>query len=384
MGFFDKKPDHPMADIKSAQQFMQDLPKNDAIKALQEILEWVESVESNADFRIEQRWETICLLDETARPYVQKLVREYYAENAPSAFQEARIWSALNTYYGDIAQAYLRLQTAHRQGEKGSVILKPHLALIAARGMHALRGKLKCATAHYEKVDHSVWQHLASFYSHAESQQYADTPLKLYADAAQEVTPRYKFLATLMWFAAIASRLNPLRTHIAEKLADHWRNHFVISTQLNSHSIFYFNLLHSATPARITAESPAHAGIRYLGVNDINPQIEALYKVLEKGIIPDHLKLGNPYDPAVVSEVVRTLASYWAQTLPARRNVRHQVKIRLTVTHGFTDILQHVTDPTAASAATVWEAEDISTNGFRCILRGTNSNGIKVGTLIAA
>jgi hypothetical protein len=38
------KVDHPMADAKQARQLVSELPANDAAKALQEITEWVDSM----------------------------------------------------------------------------------------------------------------------------------------------------------------------------------------------------------------------------------------------------------------------------------------------------------------------------------------------------
>ena len=81
LGFFGKKSDHPMADLKSAQALLEDLPKSDALKALQELTAWVESVREQAEFRMDHQLAVLRLLDETARPFERKLMREYFAAN---------------------------------------------------------------------------------------------------------------------------------------------------------------------------------------------------------------------------------------------------------------------------------------------------------------
>ena len=105
MGLFGKKSDHPLADPKSAQQLLEDLPKNDSLKALQEIAEWVESVRGDDSFRLDNRFATLRLLDETARQFERKLTRELYASESLSKFQENRLWATLNLYYAQLAQA---------------------------------------------------------------------------------------------------------------------------------------------------------------------------------------------------------------------------------------------------------------------------------------
>lgn len=49
LGLFGKKSDHPLADMKSAQALLDDIPKHDSIKALQELADWVEAISEQAD-----------------------------------------------------------------------------------------------------------------------------------------------------------------------------------------------------------------------------------------------------------------------------------------------------------------------------------------------
>ena len=145
MGLFGKKADHPMADMKSAQQLLNDVPRNDALKALQEITEWIESVRDNAEFAVDQRLEVLRLLDESARPFMRKLIYDYFSAQSLSKFQENRTWMGLNEFFSHLAQAYFKVLTDFRSGHKGSSTIKPFLPLVAARGIYALMGRLKLA-----------------------------------------------------------------------------------------------------------------------------------------------------------------------------------------------------------------------------------------------
>jgi hypothetical protein len=95
LGLFGKKSDHPMADIKSAQKLLEDVPKNDALKALQELTGMIQSARDQAEFRLEHQFAVLRLLDEAARPFERKLTREYFAAtNNLSTFRENRLWMA--------------------------------------------------------------------------------------------------------------------------------------------------------------------------------------------------------------------------------------------------------------------------------------------------
>src|SRR5512143_3494948 len=100
LGIFGKKSDHPLADIKSAQQVLDDVPKNDALNAVQELTGWIESiVELADDFRLDHEFAVLRMFDEAAQAHVRKLLRDYFAVQPLSKFQENRLWTVLNSFY---------------------------------------------------------------------------------------------------------------------------------------------------------------------------------------------------------------------------------------------------------------------------------------------
>src|SRR5512135_827029 len=72
------KPDHPLADPKEAKRVLEALPANDPVKALDELMHWLESVAAVEGFRPEDRIELLFMLDEAAQPRVRKLTRDYF------------------------------------------------------------------------------------------------------------------------------------------------------------------------------------------------------------------------------------------------------------------------------------------------------------------
>lgn len=388
MGLFGSKSDHPMADVKSAQKLLSDVPKNDPLKALLEITDWIESVTDSASFHADQRFEVLSLLDESARPHMRKLVREYFSTPALAKFQENRTWMALNAFFSHNELGYFKLLTAYRNGEKGSSSIRSAMPQITSRGLYALMGKLKMIAARYDPVEPQGWDHLAQFYSHAEEQQYANEEIRLYSTSTQGVSAKNIFASVLMWYAPGSTSLRPLHMHLAERLTFHFCKHLALNSQLTSSSLLGYDLARPGPPFRVTSETRVVAGMRFLGAGEVHPQLEALIRQLEKNIVPQDINLGGVYEADAVKVAARHLLSAWGAPPPMRRHVRRQVKVNMKVVVGFERILERgisVADLENFSAdigIATWEVEDISATGFRCVLPVKNAEAIKIGSLI--
>ena len=380
-----KKSDHPLADLKAVQAFLDDLPKHDALKALQELTAWIESAREQAAFRLDHQFAVLRLLDEAARPFERKLTREYFAAAALPAFQENRLWMALNEYFTQVLLAYLTVQVRYRNGDRGASSIKAMMSLIAARGISAVAGVLKSAAARYALFDQATWVALAEFYAHAETQQYSKERVELYAGSGAKTSVREEFAAALMWYASSSGTLSRPHMHLAERLAAHLSGNFTVSAQREPGSCFVFDLLHPMSPMRLGMETAPQPGLRFLGVdNFLQQQMDARLKVLEKNVVPEELNLGGVYEAGAVRAIVLHLAECLASPPPMRRDVRHKVKVSLSVANGFNGVMEQ-TDVGlnfGSDASVTWQVEDISISGLRCVLPGPGTAGVEIGLLV--
>jgi hypothetical protein len=173
LGIFGKKSDHPLADIKSAQQVLQDIPKNDALNTVQELTSWIESIlELADDFRLDHELAVLRMFDDAAQSHVRKLLRDYFAMQPVSKFQENRLWTVLNGFYTQSELVHYDVLTRFINDGRGASSVKPDLALLVARGIAALAGRLKMSAARYALIEPGLWRHLADFYAHAETHGY--------------------------------------------------------------------------------------------------------------------------------------------------------------------------------------------------------------------
>jgi len=179
-GIFGKKSDHPLADIKSVQVLLENLPKNDEYKSLMELTELIESVSEHSDFKLDHQFAVLRLIDEAAQPYVRKLAREYFTPFEINKFNENRQWLVLGNFSHHIAKAYYTIFNRYCSAEKGSSAIKAQAPLLAARAVHAMICRLKYVCARYGPIDNSIWANLAQLYKHAEQLQYLNTPVNVY------------------------------------------------------------------------------------------------------------------------------------------------------------------------------------------------------------
>ena len=129
-GIFGKKSDHPLADAKSVQELLENLPKNDAHKSLMELTELIESVTRNTEFKLDHQFAVLRMIDEAAQPYARKLAREYFTPFEINKFQENRLWLVLGNYFRQVANAYYAAFNRFCSAEKGSNTIKLLPALV--------------------------------------------------------------------------------------------------------------------------------------------------------------------------------------------------------------------------------------------------------------
>lgn len=389
LGIFGKKSDHPLADIKTAQQVLEELPKNDAQNAVQELTGWIETaVELAEDFRLDHEFAVLRMLDDAAQPYVRKLLRDYFAVQPLSKFQENRLWTVLNNYYTQSEFAYHDVLTRLVNGARGASGFKTEMASLGARGIAALTGRLKMAAARYALVEALLWQHLSEYYSHAERHGYQNDAVPLYPGIPGNTSVKQEFCTLLGWYGVSAGVLSPLQEHITERLLSYAGANLTVYDQYNANALFVFDLSQPTPPMRMANEATLHPALRFIVMGEALARLNNLHKTLEKGIVPDDVNFcGATYDAELVRETLHRLIDSLTQPPPTRRNPRRKINVSLKVANGFFHMLEKADaglnffNPDVGE---VWEVEDISVTGFRSVVPAARAAGIKIGSLIGS
>jgi hypothetical protein len=382
-GLFGRKSGHPMADLESARQLLEEVPKNDALKALMEITAWIESVRSDEHIRLDTYFAVLRLLDETARPSEIKVLREYFTNGVNSPVLEKRQWNALNEYYAGLGEAYNGVLLGCHNGEKGSSALKDLRPLIVARGINATVGRLKCAAVHYAPVEARIWEHLGAYYAEAETQKCLDEAIELYPGASVKSSVRHQCAGVLLWWVSGTGSFKPLQIHLAERLTAHLSSSLTMGPEPGEDALYSFDLTQSRSPARYNIDTVAHPNLRFIGHGAVRVQLDPLLDKLEKDMVPGEVNLGGTYGADAVKEVVKRLFVGWLTEPPSRRHVRRTLDVNLSVVKGYAGLIDvaNLAEGQAGDSV-VWVAEDVSATGFRCMLDTAQGAGLKIGSLI--
>ena len=379
-GIFGKKSDHPLADVKSVQELLDNLPKNDAIKSLMELTEMVELVTENTEFKLDYQFGVLRMIDDAAQPYARKLTREYFTPFEVSKFQENRLWLVLSNYYQQVANAYFAAFDRFCN-DKGGGTIKLHVSLLTARAVYAIICQLKFVCSRYGLIDGAIWNNLALLYKHAEQLQYLDAQIKLYPGLTTTTSVKCLVGGLMVWYDSGLSALNPLYIHLTERLVAQYCSTIDIQTEVNQNSRLSFDLNRPDEPTRINMGATTHLAMRFISVQTMQAKLEHLMLALNKNIVPDDVYLGGNYEAEPVKVAAQHLLSYLIAP-PVRRNVRRMANVTLKVVNGFDNVIacgEHVLRGEQGPAH--WVTEEISVGGFSSILP-EGSDSIGIGTLL--
>ncbi len=378
---FGKKSDHPLGDLKSVQELLENLPKNDAHRSLTELADLIEMASALDEFKVDHQFAVLRMLDEAAQPFVRKLAREYFTPFEISKFQENRLWLVLENFSRQVAHAYFSVFSGFCNADKGSNTLKMHIPLLTSRAAHALTCQLKYSSARYGKIDNEIWAKLALLYKHAEQLQYLDTPVRLYSGMIGNTTVKCEAGSLLVWYDCGLSALSPLHIHLTERLVAQYCSTIVILDEVSGAVRISFDLNNQAEPGRINMDATTHPAMRFLAVPTMQARLEDLMKVLKKNIVPDDINLGGSYDAEVIIEPLQHLLTYLIAP-PVRRNARHMANVTLNVVNGFDEIFERGNTSASSGAAPAhWLTQEVSVGGFSSILP-PRSDGIGIGSLL--
>ena len=385
------KADHPMADARQAQQIIAELPASDSGKALQEITEWLESLNATEGFKLDRRYENIDLLDGAAKNHQRKLTQDYLATSRQQKFHENRLWNAINGFWKELGVAYVLCIKHYESGFSGAASLKKTLPVITARALRALTLQIKWSLLRYGLVEPRVWAELARLYQAAEQKGIAEGEAAIYPGAHGGGTVQREFLKALMICASSTDGLPPLRQEIAERAVAHFAAGFRLSAAPDG-CTHCFDMAAPKAPVRMYKGVTPSPTMRFFGAGDALAGLAQLTgKIKEMGVLPSDVNLGGSYEKDVVLGVLNHLSMQWSDKPPSRISERRKTATRITVVPGFSEILG-VLDPASndeldfsqeqSQNVESWIVENVSEGGYGAIIPPKKSDWIKVGTLL--
>jgi len=383
------KVDHPMADPRRAREIVAELPANDAVKALSEITDWLESLERTDGFRVDRRFELVDLLDGAAKNPQRRIAQDYLAMQRLQKFQENRLWTSAFGFWKQLGDAYIRCVREHETGMSGATAVRKSVPVIVARALRALTLQLKWTLLRYGPVEPRIWSELARLYQLAEEKGYADAAIAIYPGAHGAGTVKGEFLKAMILSAASTDGLPPVKQEIAERAVAHFSGDFALSAQ-PAGCTHCFDLGAPAAPVRLFKGVEPRPTLRFFGAGPALAKLDQLASQIQAtGVVPQDINLGGKFDQDLFVGVLKQVAQCWSDKPPARGSERRPIATRITVVPGLNEILGTL-DPSSTDeldfsqqqAAESWIVENMSEGGYGAIIPAQKSDWIKVGTLI--
>ena len=103
-----QKMTHPLTDSRGLRRVIDEIPGDNAFKALDQIVGWLESLQSVADFPEERLCEAVSRLHDAAQPHLQRLARDYLHSPRLSRSEEKCLWTICHGFWITLAGCYER------------------------------------------------------------------------------------------------------------------------------------------------------------------------------------------------------------------------------------------------------------------------------------
>jgi len=385
-------PDHPMAGIRQAKKLISELSANDPVKALGEATFWLDSISGTEGFKVDYRFELIDLLDQAAKGHQRKLAQDYLATDRQERFRENTLWNTVFNFWKHLGDAYGQCVEQFQSGASGAGAIGKKLPAIVARTLRALTLQLKWNLLHYGPVDDRIWGELGQLYRYAEARRITTGTIEIYPGAHGQGTVQQEFLKAMMLGVSSTGGLTPLRQEIAERTVAHFGAMFTLQAKPTPGCNDFFDLSMRTPPARVTKGLEPNEMTRFFGAGKALPELEHLIEQIKAtDAVPSHVNLGGIYASGLVLSTMQQLAMYWSDQPPARSSGRRKIVTRLTVVHGFLEVLRVVEPPAAdealdfeqATDTESWIVENVSEGGFGAVIPHVKGDWIKIGTILA-
>ena len=340
LNLFGAKPDHPMYNLNEARRLLSELPQDKPQKALNDITFWLVSIRDAQGFRPEARGAIIMLMDETAQPLQEELLRQYLSEPRLQDFQGLRQWQYIHAFSKALIGAYAECVNECRQANTRKN--PEQTALLCVRLLHAATEQMKLELMRYIDVDPSVWQTLCECYSFAEAGQYAETMVTAYPGQIVRTSPQRELVRALMLYISSPETLAADQIEMSYRITGRMADFLDFKAAANTACPYQFDLSANAPPQRASNGQQATAGMRFFGAVRALPAVATIIDQNGTDPVWQERRFTSEYTPAGKLTLLKHLLTYWAQEPPRRHQERSGISTHIEITHGFRVISQVV------------------------------------------
>lgn len=403
----EEKPDHPLFNTREAKKFLDDLPEDDPLTALDEITSWLTSVKDTPNFRPDDRAGVIMLLDETGQPLQAELLRQFIAAPHLHDLKDTPQWQGIHSFMQAVAEAYA-LCLQEYASEETPLPLKEQMPVFCVRLLRAVAERMKLELMRYQKAEQTVWDQLYGFYSFAEANNFAGAMVQAYPSQAVLSSPQRELLRAVVLNISSPTTLAQDQIEACFRFTARVAGLFDIKQAPDPGCPYYFDLSSPGAPEEADDKLQVTASTRFFGAVNALPQVAEIIRQYEQAVIDHGRGLRDESTPNGKLTVLKHLQIYWGTKKRLRQQERQKVSATVEVAHGFETIsrlvkcveLSKITSLSEEDAAMLkkkaemalikegvyytpetWPILNMSNNGVGGLIPKTAGEWIKIGRL---
>ncbi|MHB1401165.1 MAG: hypothetical protein ACYCWB_02070 [Thiobacillus sp.] len=369
---FGKRADDPLANIKAATRWVENLPIGDAFKCQQVTFNVLKRFNENPMQYTKDRLAIFMLLDEKSRDLQDTLVRQYLRNPRMSRPQESQLWHAVYGMYWEIAHGYHTF-VLHISREASKNQHDGLVPLITLRAIRAFGQLLKWRAIRYLPAGEKLWLRLHNLYRITETGGFHRQPQRAYAEDASDCSCETAHLHILMLNLANSGTLYPKQLDLLDRWLCSWHGMLQLDSEFNP-DVHHFSVDLSADhgPRRVP-KPDANKPLRFWTTTALQQRLQEIHTALQQGNTPAQQGLTENARTAESLELLEHLQRQWSSlaTREQRRAPRESIKRLVDVTHGLNAIVSQIKAADTPASVSPYgiglnysEVDDVQVYGF--------------------
>jgi hypothetical protein len=359
----------------------------DGVQVLDDLRQILAAVDERAEPQLARRLMMITQVDRAAKDALQQLTAEYIgAEDAGDAPRQGRVLAAASEFIEQLCVAYVELLRQVQTYVPGWREVRESVPMLLARALRALSMKLKWQLLRYGPVDSQFWQLLAQLWNYAEDRGLETSRVSLSDE--EQTTLQREYLKPLMLAISSQETLSPEELDIAERITAWLAPLFELQRHPAKGCHFFVDIDAGGAPARFFAGTRLRGGQRFFGPAAALEKLDGVAAAIATHErLPEALQL-DVSDLERVVEVLGHLTTHWGARRPGRREERKRSVALIGVVPGFDQLVERigadrVIDLAKDPGIEIWKVENESEGGYGAVLPFTQSEWLRVGSILA-
>ena len=336
--WLESKPDHPMFNAEEAKLLLAELPKDQPLKALEDVIAWLGSFRGTPGFRLEPRIAVAMLLDQTGRQLCAKLLKQYLSEPHLQDFRGIRLWQTIHTFTQEMAETYALCVDEYRREKSPSEEVRENITVVCVRLLRTRAEQMKLELMRYQDLAQEIWEGMYRYYRFAEESGLADVMVTAYPGNAIHTSPRHELLHALALSQSSPETLAPDQIEVASRIAARMVSFFGFTDKPDDACPYFIDLEHPMAPGHAGKEPELTPGMRFFGMAKAIPRLEEIAEQNEHGVLSEERRFGNEFTPDGKLTVLKHLQQYWGGVYLHRLQERRNIHAEIEVVHGFKTI----------------------------------------------